>query len=324
MSVYTTVTQEEIAHFIQYYDLGTVTSFTGITAGMENTNYVVSTTQGDFILTLYEHYSVEELPFFLDLMQHLLNHHVKTITPVRDKKGQVLQTLCGKPAALIERLAGTALATTEASVAHSKIIGEALAKFHQAGMSYDQQRQHHREEEFSLQWLDKLLPKLSREEVALLQQEITHQQSIDWHLLPTGIIHADLFCDNSIFDIKDGKLVLSGIIDLYLACNNAFIYDLAIVANDWCCHADGSLDEARWLPLLQAYNQVRTITDDEKKGWVAMLRASALRFWISRLDIFFYPPEGSLVMQKDPDELKHKLQACLRDQQKINRLLADL
>ncbi len=324
MSVYTTVTEAELMQFIQRYNVGTVISYVGILAGMENTNYAVNTTKGEFILTLYEHYSAEELPFFLGLMRHLSHHHVKTIMPVKDKEGQVLQSLVGKPAALIERLSGKALATNESNIEHSQIIGKALAGFHLAGLSYDEKRPNDRAKDLDARLISKLLPKLSVEDAALLKQEIDYQQSVDWSALPTGIIHADLFCDNSIFDELDGKPVLSGIIDLYLACNDAFIYDLAIVANDWCCHVDGSLDEVRWLPLLRAYNCIRPVIDIEKETWVAMLRMAALRFWVGRLDIVFFPPTGDMVMQKDPDELKHKLQACLRDEQKINQLLTSL
>ncbi len=317
MSVYTRITQEELTEFIERYDLGKVTTLSGISAGMENTNYALSTTQGEFILTIYEHYSHEELPFFLDLMQHLSKHQVKSITPVSDRQGQVLQSLSGKPAALIERLSGVALQPNEATTKHCEIIGEALAKFHLAGMSFDQQRSHDRHEDLSPELIDKLLPKLSKEDHELIQQEMESQQHISWEDLPSGIIHADLFCDNSIFDVVDNKPVLSGIIDLYLACNDAFIYDIAIVANDWCCHSDGSLDEDRWLPMLTAYNKIRPITKNEKQVWVAMLRLSNLRFWVSRLDIMLFPPKGDLVMKKDPDELKNKLLACLRDEEKI-------
>ncbi len=317
MSVYTHVTQEALSEFLERYDLGGVTTFSGISAGMENTNYALSTTQGEFILTIYEHYNHEELPFFLDLMQHLSRHQVKSITPVSDRQGQVLQSLSGKPAALIERLPGVALQPTEATTEHCQIIGEALAQFHLAGMSFDQQRSHDRHQDLSPELINKLLPKLSKEDHELIQQEIESQQHISWEDLPSGIIHADLFCDNSIFDVVDNKPALSGIIDLYLACNDAFIYDIAIVANDWCCHHDGSLDEARWLPMLTAYNKVRAITDNEKHVWVAMLRLSNLRFWVSRLDIMLFPPDGDLVMKKEPDELKNKLLACLRDEEKI-------
>ncbi len=324
MSVYTSVNKEELTQFIQKYNIGEITSFSGISAGMENTNYAVDTTQGKFILTIYEHYRKEELPFFLDLLKHLSTHQVKTITPVSDIKGRVLQSLCGKPAALIERLPGTALSPTEVSVDHCKIIGEALAQFHLAGMSFDQQRTHDRDEDLSSHLVCKLLPMLSIEERGLLTQERTAQKSIPWDILPSGIIHADLFCDNSIFDRVNNQPVLSGIIDLYLACNDALIYDVAIVVNDWCCHPDGSLDDARWLPLLRAYHAVRPIIEEEKQVWIAMLNLSNLRFWISRLDILFFPPEGDMVMQKNPDELKHKLQACLRDQQDIMQKMQKL
>ncbi len=324
MSVYTSVSKAELTKFIEGYNIGELTSFAGISAGMENTNYSLDTTEGDYILTLYEHYSKEEIPFFLDLMKHLSTRSVKTITAVIDNEGRTLKSLCGKPAALIYRLSGTALSPSEVAVAHCEIIGNTLAQFHLASMSFDQQRKHDRDEDLSPQLVCKLLPLLSIEDRGLLQQEVTSQQSIPWDILPSGIIHADLFCDNSIFDYVDNQPVLSGIIDLYLACNDAFIYDLAIVVNDWCCLPDGSLDEARWLPLLSAYHEVRPIIKEEKQVWIAMLRLSNLRFWMSRLNILYYPPEGDMVMQKNPDELKHKLQACLRNQQDIMQKLDNL
>ncbi len=331
MSVYTRVTKEALTHFLEHYDIGEVTAFTGITAGMENTNYALDTTRGRFILTIYEHYTTSQLGFFLDLMTHFSTHFstqsshpVKSITPVKDKAGTYLHSLCNKPAALIERLAGTALSPSKVSVEHCKIIGEALANFHIAGTSFKQFRKHDREQDLAPQLIEKIAPQLSKKDRQLLQQEITLKQSIDWSDLPSGIIHADLFCDNSIFYTHNNKPVLSGIIDLYLACNDAFIYDIAIVVNDWCCQPDSTLDDNRWLTLLRAYNKIRTITDKEKHVWIAMLRLSNLRFWVSRLDIKHFPPEGDKVMQKDPDELKHKLLACIRDQYTIEEKIMSI
>ena len=322
MSVYTTVTKVELKHFLQNFDsleVGEILSFSGIAAGMENTNYTLDTTHGAFILTLYEHYDATELPFFLDLMQHLSIHGVKTISPVSDKEGRILQSICGKPAALIKRLEGVALSPADVSTAHCEIIGDSLARFHVAGTSFKQFRPHDRHKDISPDIVNTLFPKLATEDQHLLQQELAHKQTINWQDLPSGIIHADLFCDNSIFCTVDNQPQLSGIIDLYLACNDAFIYDIAIVANDWCFELDGTFNATRCSAFLNAYHNVRPITMEEKREWLAMLRLSNLRFWISRLTISLFPPTGDMVMQKRPEELKQKLLTCRRNQKLIRQ-----
>ncbi|RTZ67088.1 MAG: homoserine kinase [Aquificaceae bacterium] len=321
MSVYTTVSKQALNTFLLDYDIGELVDFSGITAGMENTNYFVNTRKGRFVLTLYEHHSVSELPFFLGLMQHLSAHHVETITPIANKKGEFLGTLCGKPAALIARLSGSALQQSAVSLEHCKLIGEALARFHLAGMSYNKQRDHQRNDDLSPQFIQPLLPHLNDDDKQLLQQELDFQKTINWQALPSGITHSDLFCDNAIFDVVDKKLVLSGIIDLYFSCNDAFIYDLAVVASDWCSNDVGSLDKARLLALLMSYNKVRKIEESEKQAWLAMLRVCYLRFWILRMDLSFNPQGGELVLRKDPNDLKVKLQACLHDKDVIMQMV---
>jgi homoserine kinase type II len=324
MSVYTRVISTELKPFLLHYDIGELVDLKGITAGMENTNYFLDTTQGRYVLTLYEAYSAEELPFFLGLMQHLSAHQVETITPVTDKQGQRLNQLCGKPAAIIERLTGTALTPSEATIEHCQLMGDALARFHLAGESYQYYRANERNTDFSASLTTPLLAALNPQDQQLLQQELDHQHTIDWEVLPSGITHSDLFCDNSMFDRVDNKLVLSGIIDLYFACHDAYIYDLAVVANDWCFASHQGiayLDEARWMALLSAYNNVRTLQPSEKEAWVAMLRTSALRFWMLRLNNTLNPREGEMVLQKDPNEFKDKLTDCLRDLEKIKQTL---
>jgi homoserine kinase type II len=329
MSVYTTVTSAELKQFLRLYDIGELTDFKGISAGMENTNYFLDTSKGRYVLTLYEAYSIEELPFFLGLMQHLSAHKVETSTPVSDKQGELLNQLCGKPAAIIERLAGTALAQSEVSIEHCRLMGDALARFHLAAESYHHYRANERNDDFSAQLTSSLLASLNTQDQQLFLQELNFQQTIDWHALPSGITHSDLFCDNSMFDYVDNKIVLSGIIDLYFSCHDAYIYDLAVIANDWCFNSNqhtgsNQLDESRWMALLSAYNKVRKLQQVEKEAWTAMLRISALRFWILRLNVTLNPRGGEMVLLKDPNEFKDKLKACLRDKEVIKQSVLSL
>ena len=318
MSVYTTVSTEELKYFLLQYDLGELVKFVGITEGMENTNYFLDTSKGRYVLTLYEAYSKEELPFFLGLMQHLSACQVDTLTPVADRQGALVNSLCGKPTAIIERLEGKALQQSDVTIEHCRLIGDALARFHLAGQSYDGHRENEDRYYFlSAKITTPLLSALSKEDQQLLQQELDFHKTIKWNELPSGITHSDLFCDNSVFRYVDNQLVLSGIIDLYLSCHDAFIYDLAIVANDWCCDENNHLDQTRWLALLSAYNKVRELETVEKQAWVGMLRSSALRFWVWRLDHKLNPPAGEMVLCKNPDDYKCKLQACLKDQKEI-------
>ncbi|MCK5902752.1 MAG: homoserine kinase [Cocleimonas sp.] len=319
MSVYTTVTANDLNQLLLQYNIGELLHFSAVVAGVENTNYFVNTSKGQFVLTLYEHYSPTELPFFLELMQHLSNYKVETVTPVKDKRGNVLRQICAKPMAIFERLVGTALTPDEVTQQHCELIGDALARFHLAGLSYQGQRPHERDGDFSEDSTTAIAALLSVEDRQLLQEELSFQQTMPlWDELPSGITHSDLFCDNTIFDNVEGQLVLSGIIDLYFSCNDAFIYDLAVVAGDWCCDQDGSLDSTRWMSLLSAYHKVRQLETIEKQAWVDMLRTCYLRFWILRLKLQLAPREGELVLEKDPNEFKIKLQACLRDQEAIN------
>ena len=322
MSVYTTISKQQLTSFIQAYNIGKLLTFSGISAGMENTNYAITTTQGEYILTLYEHYPAEQLGYYFDLMKHLKKANIKTLTPVSNRDGIILGSLANKPAALIHRLQGEALSTEKVTVAHCQIIGKALAQFHLAGQSFEQTRPNQRDSEFSLALIDKLNSHLSPQERQLLQQEMQSYQQSDWSILPSGTIHADLFCDNSIFYEEGGKPVLSGIIDLYTSADDAFIYDLAIVVNDWCCDAQGTLIPALWQAVIAAYHDIRPITIEEQNIWTAMLRFAALRFWIFRLDNTHFPPAGDLVKQKDPDELMHKIIACQRDEDTIMQQLS--
>lgn len=301
MSVYTPVSATELETFLHEYPVGALTDYAGISAGVENSNFFVTTTQGAFVLTLFEHHTPAELGYFLDLMQHWADAGIPVARPIPNHAGQLLGTLKHKPAALVTRLAGQHIEhpTPEQCAA----LGTALAHMHLAGQTFPQQRAPDRGHDWRMQTAARLLPSLEPAAATLLQAEIAFQQTIPFAQLPAGTIHADLFRDNVLF--HHGQV--SGILDVYFACTDSWLYDLAIVVNDWCCHADGALDTERVQACLKAYQQVRPWQALEHRYWLALLRAAALRFWLSRLDAQMNPRAGDNVLQKDPTEFHHKL-----------------
>ncbi|MEZ5536808.1 MAG: homoserine kinase [Thiolinea sp.] len=303
MSVFTSVSRDELVEFLSGYDVGELIDYSGIEAGVENTNYFVSASAGRYVLTLFEKHQADELLFYLELMQHLAAAGIPVACPVVDQNACLLQTMNGKPAALIERLSGSTEA--EVSVGACAAIGQTLARIHLAAAEFPQQRYAERGHAWRMQTAAEVLSDVSAADAELLRQEINFQQSLalDSHALPQGIIHADLFLDNALFD--RGKL--TGVIDWYYACNDFWLYDLAVVVNDWCCRSDGALDEAKLKACLWHYHQERPLTAEEAVCWPGLLRAAALRFWLSRLLDQLYPRAGEIVLQKDPGEFRNKL-----------------
>jgi homoserine kinase type II len=294
MSVYTRVERSALEAFLNAFDAGELLDYVGISAGIENTNYFVSTAKNRFVLTLFEQLGADELPFFLELMAHLAEHGVPTAHPLANRQGHYLDSLCAKPAALVQRLHGGTLEHPEA--AHCAAIGAALAQFHLAGQSYPAERTNPRGPQWWRTAVEQLHEHLQVDEAAQLDAEISFQFSHRWDDLPRGIIHADLFRDNALFEGER----LSGIIDLYYACTDALLYDIAITVNDWCVTETRELDPARTQALLMAYASVRPFTPAEHAAWPVMLRAAALRFWLSRLLDLHFPREGELTHTKDP------------------------
>ncbi len=301
MSVYTSVSQTQLQNHLINYDLGELISYQGISAGIENTNFFVETTRGNYVLTLFEILKTEELPFYLGLMAFLNEHAIPSAHPIADKAGNYVHQLNGKPASFIQRLQGQSVLLPELS--HCEAIGSALAKLHIAGQSYEEFQANFR----GLDWMEiagkKLLPLLDADDATSLQRELTSQGNQDYRQLPQGVIHADLFRDNVLF--VDGQL--SGMLDFYNACNDCLLYDVAITVNDWCVNRNGTLDFKRALRLCQAYQLVRPLTLDEKVAWPMLLRLAALRFWLSRLWDFKFPKPGEMTFQKNPDEFKQIL-----------------
>ncbi|MBM3350599.1 MAG: homoserine kinase [Betaproteobacteria bacterium] len=316
MSVFTTVTSQQLQIWLQDYAIGALIELKGIASGITNTNYFVTTASGRYVLTLFEHNSMDELPYFIDLMSHLAAHGVPCPKPIADRYGQSLHMLNGKPAVLISCLSGRDIETpTESQCAE---VGAVLARMHLVGQSFKPQTQgmaqrNPRDSQWRKQTAQKVMPHLDVEEHCMLQAALEFQEGLDLSALPCGVIHADLFRDNVLFD---GEQV-GGLIDFYYACEGAFAYDLAITVNDWCIEADGSFDEARLRALLQAYQAVRPLDQSERDAWNSLLRIAALRFWLSRLYDNIFPQEGELTHAKDPDHFKCILQRRTEQQRSL-------
>ncbi len=296
MSVYTRVEQDQLESFLENYTLGTLRSFQGISEGIENTNYFVTTTKGEYVLTLFETLTAEELPFFLNLMAFLAKQGVPSASPMADKRGDFLRQLSGKPAALVQRLSGRGV--RHPNEVQCAALGQALGRLHRVGLDFKPQRKNSRGADWWPEVAARVMPKLSVDDQQLLQDEMAYQASQSREGLPRGVIHADLFCDNALFNGDQ----LSGIIDFYYACSDYLLYDLAVTVNDWCKKSDGSLDEKRTQALLAHYHQEQPLTAQDQQLWPVMLRAGALRFWLSRLQDQQFPRPGEMTHIKDPKE----------------------
>lgn len=314
MSVYTTISPSELESFLQNYELGKLVNYEGITAGIENTNYFVDTTQGRYVLTLFETLKTAELPFYLELMAFLNEHDIPSAHPVADKSQNYVRVLNSKPATLMQRLEGKSI--LEPDVSHCESIGVALAKLHVTGRSFQLTQDNLRGAAWRNQTAQQLLPLLDSDDKEVLQNEITFQNGQHYSDLPQGVIHADLFRDNALFVGND----LSGILDFYYACNDCLIYDVAITANDWCVQPDGGLDYERARGLCHAYQSVRTLTAAERNAWPMLLRLAVLRFWLSRLWDSQFPKAGEMTFLKNPDEFKQILLARIAEAESLGML----
>jgi len=301
MSVFTTVTPDELSAWLRGYALGTLTDLKGVAAGIENTNYFVTTTAGRYVLTLFEKLKPHELPFYLDLMAHLADAGIPCPHPLADRSGRYLGELNGKPASLVTLLKGRDIEAPDE--AHCRQVGELLAHIHIAGATYAGRMDNPRGRSWWAGAMPQVLPFLDESEARLLETEVACQASAWPAGLPQGAIHADLFRDNVLFD--HGRL--TGVIDFYFACTGEWVYDLAITVNDWCHAGGGALDERRAAALVHAYAGIRPFTAAERAAWHGMLRAAALRFWVSRLYDLHLPRPGELTHAKDPAHFREIL-----------------
>jgi homoserine kinase type II len=305
MAVYTDVADDELRTFVALYDIGEVLSCKGIAEGVENSNFLVATAHGNFILTLYEkRVARADLPFFIALMDHLAHRGVACPTPLRGRDGLALRELCGRPAAMVTFLAG--MWPRRIQPFHCAGVGRALAELHNAGAAFAMARPNdlsvagwRRLFEASRGRADEVQPGLADElagELSVLERTWPRE-------LPLGVIHADLFPDNVFFRDRE----VSGLIDFYFACSDFFAYDLAVCLNAWCFEADGSLNVTKTRLLLDGYRRARPLTPEEFAALPLLARGSALRFLLTRLFDWLNPPEGALVRPKDPLEFLRKL-----------------
>jgi homoserine kinase type II len=307
MSVFTPVTPEQLSVWLEYYRLGTLVQLQGIAAGIENTNYFVTTTDGSYVLTLFEKLTPMELPFYLGLMSHLARHGIPSPAPATDIQGRLFSDLNGKPAALMSRLPGETV--TAPAPAHCGEVGNALAAIHLAGQSYQGRLENPRGPRWWRVAAPKVSPFLDAPRAALLASELEFQSRQGRDDLPRGPIHADMFRDNVLFA---GERI-GGVIDFYFAGIDSLLFDVAVTLNDWCVNAGGGVDTPRAHALLAAYNAKRPFTAAERDAWPAMLRAAALRFWLSRLYDFYLPRPGELVHAHDPEHFRRILELRIAD-----------
>jgi len=305
LSVFTPVSEAELAQWLRNYSVGGLAALEPIKAGIENTNYFVTTTEGRYVLTLFERLPAEELPFYLELMAHLARHGIPCPAPIADLGDRYLQHLNGKPAALVTRLPGHSVEHPDAAACTE--LGLLLARMHLAGRSYAGYLENPRGVKWWRFAAREVMRFLEPSGEALLQDELAFQAGQRFPDLPRGPVHADLFRDNALF--AAGRIC--GVIDFYFAGVDALLYDLAVCANDWCLvdpEHDRRLDEGRTRALLSAYHGLRPLTGEERKAWPSLLRASALRFWLSRLYDFHLPRPGMLVHAHDPRHFRDILQ----------------
>jgi homoserine kinase type II len=303
LSVYTPVSEAELTNWLKNYSVGSLVDCEPIKAGIENTNYFVTTTQGRYVLTLFERLPADELPFYLDLMAHLARHGIPCPAPMADLSDQYLGRLNGKPAALVTRLPGRSI--EQPGAAHCEELGALLARMHLAGRSYSAYLENPRGPKWWRFAAQEVRPFLGKSELEFLEKELSYQSQHRFPDLPRGAVHADLFRDNALFE--NGRIC--GVIDFYFAGVDCLLYDLAVCANDWCLESDYKLDPARARALLTAYHALRPFTPLEREAWPVMLRAAALRFWLSRLHDFHLPRPGMLVHAHDPEHFRHVLES---------------
>jgi homoserine kinase type II len=307
MSVYTIVTPEELEVWLARHSVGALVELSPIAAGIENTNYFLTTTKGRWVLTLYERLPAEELPFYLNLMAHLARAGVECPAPAADRTGALFSMLNGKPAGIVTRVAGVPIQKPD--VPHCAAVGAALGRLHVASATYRARLTNRRGPGWWRQAARAVRPHLDPDRDDLLASELKFQTGFGKVKLPRGAIHGDLFCDNVLF-VGDR---VSGIIDFGFAATDCLAYDVAITVNDWCIVRDGDAQGALVPELVHAlvsgYHAERPLTQDERAQWPGLLRAAALRFWLSRLYDLHLPRAGELVHAHDPAHFERVLRS---------------
>ncbi len=303
MAVYTEVGHAEADALCQQLGLGALTELRGIHSGIENTNYYATTVRGQWVLTLFERLAAEQLPYYLQLMQHLAARGIPVPAPQPAPGGGLVHTVAGKPASVVTRLPGSHRLRPHAG--HCAQVGAMLARMHLAGADFALHQPHLRGLGWWAETVPVVLPFLQPDQAVLLQEELMFQQNLAssaaGRALPRGPIHADLFRDNVMFDDTAGPDMLCGFFDFYFAGTDTWLFDAAVCLNDWCSDThSGEFDETRAAAFMLAYETERELTHGEVRALPALLRAAALRFWISRLWDWHLPRSAAMLSPKDP------------------------
>jgi homoserine kinase type II len=301
MSVYTTVKSAQLEQFLTRYSVGKLIDFSPIVAGITNTNYRLDTEQGQFVLTLYEHHSDDELEYMLGLQQHLVAGSLRCAAPVKDRRGSFFSSLCQRPAAIIHRLPGQVQASPGSR--HCQLIAAEMARFHTIGIDFPGNRPNPRGIDWIIAARDMLSNHLNREDLRLIGATLRATDDIALDNLPLGAIHADLFHDNALFAGED----LAGILDFDYACRESFVFDIAVLLNDWCIDDQRELVPELVNAVLDGYQQQRKLEAPEFDALPPLLRITALRFWLSRLHDSVFPLSGELTFSKHPEAFREML-----------------
>lgn len=316
MAVFTSVSDNDARALLANFDLGDLVSLRGITAGIENTNYFLATTRGEYVLTLFEVLTQAQLPFYIELMHHLALRGVPVPQPQTLRDGSRLTTLHGKPCAIVTRLPGGY--EPAPGVAHCALTGATLARAHLAARDFPLRQPNLRGLTWWIETAPKVLPFLDPAQTRLLTQELDAQQqaaqSPEWQSLPVGPAHCDLFRDNVLFAGTFENPLMGGFIDFYFAGCDTWLFDVAVSVNDWCVEREtGVFIPEKVQAWLQAYANERPFTDAERQVWPTMLRAAALRFWVSRLYDYFLPRPAQTLKPHDPHHFERVLLARHRE-----------
>lgn len=306
MAVFTKVELEDITQWIKQFPIGNALALKGIASGIENSNFFLTTENGEYVLTIFENLGFEQLPFYLSLMRHLAERGIPVPAPVANGQGELVVPLHGKPAAIVSKLEGSSQMAPQA--VHCAAVGAMLAKMHLAGRDFPMQQPNLRGLDWGNETTPKVLPFLSDADAHLLRAEMHFQQAYagcdQYQALARGPVHADLFRNNVMF-VGDR---LTGFFDFYFAGCDTWLFDMAVTVNDWCVDLDtGVFDETRVRAILDAYHAVRPFTRDEKASWQPMLRAAALRFWLSRLYDLYLPRAAQMLTPHDPTHFERIL-----------------
>jgi len=316
MAVFTPVELNDISKWISTdFDIGVASAVHGIQGGIENSNFFLDTQknnrQHEYVLTIFERLSTAQLPYYLELMRHLAEKGIPVPKPIANHAGSILFSLKDKPAAIVSKLAGASC--LQPSPAHCAMVGSMLAKMHLAGADFAQHQPNLRSLHWWRETVPAILPHLSADQRNLLVDEMAFQElfftSAAYRALPEGASHCDLFRDNVLFEDQGSGLCLGGFFDFYFAGTDKWLFDLAVTINDWCFLEGGALDSGRMQALVDAYQSVRPLSPDELASIAAMLRAAALRFWISRLWDFYLPRDAQMLTPHDPSHFERILRS---------------